>query len=427
MKVRKTRESPLHLRKSRVILSFLRFDLDLGPLPLIRVRKRDSVDLKVQTVSQSAAVSPVAIPPVPQGELTGPLQPKEAEYIVAHGCLAPSGGNAQAWHFTLRKGRIDCSIPSTYKWTNLDFEGRSLYVAMGAAVQNIVIAARSIGLEAEVLPASQKGLSEVCSIKFKRVTPVQERLFTAIPKRITNRKQADLGKLLSEAKIQALIDTASRWGAKLSIVTNEVQKRKVANVVGIIDRIRFLHPGLHEDMCNELQWTRGQAHQMRTGIGIDTLGLDIADRVGAYLLTSWPIMQILRDLDLGEDLKRTGSQFKCNAFALLTMPNKGSQSYLRGGRAMEEVWLEATLQNLGFCPSSSSPFMFARLEQGGDDIYSELEKEVLKAARLEFLEVFPGADKECEILLFRLSEAAAPESRSLRCPVSQVLTMSDEV
>ncbi|KAG4412812.1 hypothetical protein IFR04_014047 [Cadophora malorum] len=378
-----------------------------------------------EAVSQSATTSPVAIPPVPEGEITGPLGRDEVEYIIAHGCLAPSGGNSQAWHFTLRDGRIDCSIPTTYDWTHMDFEGRSLFVAMGAAVQNIVLAAKSIGLEAEIIPTMRPGSEAVCSINFSRVAPVQARLFAAIPKRMTNRQQSGVGTSLTNVKIQALVDTASRWGAKLSIVTDEDRKRKVANVIGAVDRVRILHPGLHKDLGNEIQWTRAEAHKTGRGIGIDTLGMDATDRVGAYLMTSWPVMEVLRDLNLGEDLKRMGSGFKCNAYALLTMPKKGLQSYLQGGRAMEEVWLEATLQNIGFCPSSSSPFMFARLEEGGDNIYSELEKQTLKAARQEFLDVFPKADKECEILLFRLSEAAAPETRSLRCPVSEVLTICD--
>ncbi|KAL2068522.1 hypothetical protein VTL71DRAFT_14859 [Oculimacula yallundae] len=378
-----------------------------------------------EVVSQSVTTSPIAIPPIPSIEQTGPLTSIEAEYIVAHGCLAPSGGNSQPWHFTLRDGRIDCSIPSTYKYTNLDFEGRSLYVAIGAAVQNIVIAASSIGLQSTVSATTTKGAGDVCSIDFKRGTPVEERFFSAIPKRITNRQQSDLKTPLTDAKLQALIDTASKWGAKLTIVTEEDQKRKIADVIGVVDRVRFLHPGLHEDLCSELQWTRDGAHEMRTGIGIDTLGFDTADRVGAYIMTSWPVMQILRDLNLGSDLKRMGSSFKCAAYALLTLPSQSLQSYLQGGRAMEEVWLEATLQNLGFCPSSSSPFMFARLEQGGDEIYDEREKETLREARREYLDVFPGADRECEILLFRLSEVEAPEMRSLRCPVSQVLSIDD--
>jgi hypothetical protein len=50
----------------------------------------------------------------------------------------------------------------------------------------------------------------------------------------------------------------------------------------------------------------------------------------------------------------------------------------------------------------------------------------LRAARRDFLDIFPQADNACEILLFRLSEAAAPDARSLRCPVSQVLTIEDD-
>lgn len=110
---------------------------------------------------------------------------------------------------------------------------------------------------------------------------------------------------------------------------------------------------------------------------------------------------------------------------IVDIARESLQTYLEGGRAMQEVWLEATVQNLAFCPSSSSPFMFARLEQGGDAIYSEEEKQILHAARQDFLDVFPQADNACEILLFRLSEAAAPDARSLRCPVPQALTIED--
>lgn len=196
----------------------------------------------------------------------------------------------------------------------MDFEGRSLYVAMGAAVQNIVIATHTIDLQAQVLPAVRKGSREVCSISFTRVAPVQERLFAAIPKRITNRQQADLERSLTDAQLQTLVDVASRWGAKLSIVTNDDEKRKIAGVIGIVDRVRFLHPDLHHDLSNELRWTREQAHATRTGNGLDTLGLNTADRVGAYLMTSWPVMRVLRDLGLGEDLERLGRQIKCHAF-----------------------------------------------------------------------------------------------------------------
>ncbi|OWP02075.1 hypothetical protein B2J93_1547 [Marssonina coronariae] len=382
--------------------------------------------LEATGISQSESNIAVEIPLVPRNVLTGPLHPIEAEFIVAHGCLAPSGGNSQAWHFTSRDGRLDCSIPSNYSWTNLDFEGRSLYVAMGAAVENITLAARAIGLRAQVLPAVRSGPREVCSINFERAAPVQDPLFAAIPKRITNRQPADLEKCLADTKLQALVDTASRRGAQLRIVTDEAEKRKVAGVIGVVDRVRYLHQGLHSDMSSEVRWTREHAHATCTGIGIDTLGLDTPDRLGAYLITSWPTMEVLRDLDLGSDLERPGRETRCHAFALLTMARTGLQAYLEGGRAMQQVWLEATLQDIGLCPSSSSPFMFARLEHGGDAIYSEAEKQALRAARRDFLDVFPEAEMTTEILLFRLSEAAAPTARSLRRPVSQVLTIIDK-
>jgi hypothetical protein len=373
----------------------------------------------------SQAASAVALPLSPQTVSAGPIQPIEAEYMVAYGCLAPSGGNSQPWHFTLREGRLDCSIPPTYTWTSLEFEGRPLWVAMGAAVENITIAAHFIGLKAQVLPAVIEGPKEVCSIHFERVAPVQTPQLAAIPKRITNRSNADLEKPLSDMKLQALIDAASRSGARLRLVQSDDEKRKIANIIGAIDRVRLLHPDFHKDLTGELRWSRKHAHASRDGIGIDTLELGTAERVGASLMTNWPSMQVLRDLNMGQDFEKSAQNAKTHAFALLTMPGKGLMTYLAGGRAMEQVWLEATLQDIAFAPQSSCIFLWPRLEEGGDNLFSSTEKEVLRAARREFLEVFPQTEPATEILLFRLSEAPAPTARSLRHPVSQVLTIVD--
>lgn len=369
--------------------------------------------------------TPVAMPAAPQGIFAGPLQRAEAEYVVAYGCLAPSGGNSQPWHFTLRQGRIDCSIPPDHRWTSLDFEGRSLHVAIGAAVENISIIAQSIGLQATVVPAEHQGDKQICSIRFARTAPVNLPQLPYLAQRVTNRHHADLTKSLDPKKIAALVEVAAQHKATLRIIEDAAQMKKIAEVVGAVDRITCLHPDLHRELTGEVRWTKEHAHATGSGIGIDTLELDATDRVGAYLTTTWPAMQVLRELDLGEDLGRPAREYKSHAFALLKIPGQGLMTYLAGGRAMQEVWLEATKQNIGFYPTSGSLYLFARLEQGGDAIYTEAEKKALHAARKTFLDVFPQTEPACEILLFRLSAAGPPSARSLRRPVSKVLTIEE--
>jgi hypothetical protein len=399
------------------------------------------VDLKKLVAAEAAATLPdwdileeseisqappaVAMPAAPQGVVDWALQRCEAEYIVSHACLAPSGGNSQLWHFTIRQGRIDCSILSTDLWTTLGFEGRSLYVAMGAAIENMAIAARAIGLQAQFKPAQKNDPAVVCRVTFERVPPLQSPYLAAIPKRITNGHHADLGKHLADAKLEKLVNVASQCGAKLQFVQDDTQKKKIARVIGAVDRVRILHPDLHRDLTSAVRWAREHAHTTGSGIGIDTLELDTTDRLGAYLTTTWPAMQVLLDRGLGDDLEKPARECKSHAYGLLTMPGEGLATYLAGGRAMQQVWLESTLQDVAFCPTSSSLYLFARLEQGGDEIYSQAGKDALRTARREFLEVFPQMEPACEILLFRLSEAPAPTAHSLRRPLSQMLTIEN--
>ena len=85
----------------------------------------------------------------------GPVSTEQVLHLVSSAVLAPSGGNCQPWRFVWSaEGRLRCLHDVDRSASFLDFEHRAAYLALGAAVENVVIAAAAIGLEAGVVPLS---------------------------------------------------------------------------------------------------------------------------------------------------------------------------------------------------------------------------------------------------------------------------------
>jgi nitroreductase len=359
----------------------------------------------------------------------GAITEEEIRTIVAHGVLAPSAGNAQPWRFSAKGGRIRGSIDESREWVFLDFERSSTYVAMGAAAENMVLAAGAMGLCTEVrLLADPAPPSAVYDLSLTRVEGdpgPPPPLAAAIAKRVTNRKHAARSPLADSA-VSALEAAAAEAGGKLMLVRDSQEIDAIGAIVGGVDRIMYLSERLHHELTSELRWSQAEVERTCDGIDVATAELAPADLAGLRLLTSWPGMEFLRGIGGGGALEKAAKDAfsRCSAAGLLVMPGAARpETYFRGGRALARLWLTATSLKLGIHPMSASVYLFARLERGRGQGFSEDQARALEELRRRYLSVLPVmASAETEILLFRISDASPPRVRSLRRPVDDVLS-----
>lgn len=124
--------------------------------------------------------------------------------FVRYATLAPSGHNTQPWKFSLTEDSIRIFPDFTRSLPVVDPDNRELYISLGCALENLVIAAKYAGFDPEVeyFPAGEP--DECILVTLKRANAAEENdLFQAIPKRHTNRREynkeqipaADLNKL----------------------------------------------------------------------------------------------------------------------------------------------------------------------------------------------------------------------------------------
>jgi hypothetical protein len=403
----------------------------------LRQSGRYYVDLEA-IVSDGSASSPRGIEPTRATEPThhadsavsrssrGEPAPDEIRRLVARATTAPSGGNAQPWRFEWRDGRLDCFLDRARAGSTLDFEYASSYVALGATLEALKHAAMGARREAEFLAFPS---ADTPDLVYRADIGPQSSVLPASPlghlleARCTNRR---LGPRvpLARAHQDALVEAALEYQVELRLVTDPDALHELGTVLGEIDRFRFLTERLHAELMSELRFTDEQARATRDGIDLATLEVDAGGRAALELLRDPSACALLRQLDRGAALAIPAKRSigAASAVGLLTVEGTGPVAYLRGGHAVERVWLVATSLGLAFQPLSVAPYLFAKLERGADNAFTPSEREVLGRLRQRFSGVFPLRNKHAEPLLFRIAHAEPPRVRSLRRPIDDVLS-----
>jgi nitroreductase len=414
-----------------------RFFVDLAQL----VADGAQAQLAVAAVSEPPGVNeplganePTLLAPLaPLVRTREPLAPRDVSALVARAALAPSGGNCQPWRFVARGARIACLHDVARSRSFLDFAHGAAYAALGAAVENLALAARTAGWEPTVAPFPDAGdATRVCVVQLEPGAPEPSdgdaALARAIEARVTNRR---LGArvALDAGDAGALRDEAARAGAELELCTDPDALDELGRVLGRGDRFRFLSPPLHAEMMRELRWTPAEALRTRDGLDVATLELPAADLAGVRLLRGRPILDELTRIGGGDGLEKSArkSVAAASALGLLTVAGTGADSYFRGGRALERVWLAATARGLALQPMTALVYLFARAARGAAADFAPAERAELDALRARFARVFHVASDRAEVILFRIGRAAPPSARSLRRTLNDILTFDETV
>lgn len=372
-------------------------------------------------VTDAAKGEPSLDLPAVRGEITREV----IRRLVEIGAMAPTGGNMQPWKFVVRGSEVLCFLDEARTGTLLDFDLTGSIVGIGAAIENIELAARACGLTCDARPFPlAHDPSLVCQMTFSvaAAPAAPPPLAQYIAARATNR-QLGRRQPLSAAQIDALQASAEGADARLQLLTDPDKLEAIGRVLGGGDRVRFLSQRLHHELMNEVRWTPEEVER-RDGIDVATLALSRTDYAALNLSRDYGNLRFLLKIGGGGALGRSARDAiaASSAVGLLTRKGTSRESYFLGGRAMERVWLTATSLDLAFQPWASLLYLWARLERGGGSGLEEPLAAALGELRTDFRSIFQVApEDEAEVMLFRLSHAGPPGARALRRPVQDVL------
>jgi hypothetical protein len=356
---------------------------------------------------------------------------------VAAASLAPSPDNNQPWLFEARPELTLLLYHDRTRALPSDVDDMFSMIALGAAMENLVVAARQDGWESQVQfhfeddgsygrnrrneLAIDKEL--IASLHFVQKA-VPDPLCSYLASRTTNRKPYSR-EPLPETCLKAMENAASAFpDAIVHWVTDRAKIRALARLIAKTDRIRFEYEPFHTELFRQLRFSAQEAEATRDGLDIRTLEIPALGRWLLKWLRPWKRMRGLNCLGLSRLLTIPSAllAWRSGALGLLTTQDKSRQGYLCAGRAMERIWLQATKEGIGFHPLGSLPIFLSWIARKGERGLTAKHTGLLRSVRNRFYQIVPLATDLGLVILFRIGNPKeTPSGFSLRRPTGELL------
>ena len=148
--------------------------------------------------------------------------------LVRMASLAANGHNTQPWKFRLDEGGITILPDLSRRTAVVDPDDHHLYVSLGCAAENLVIAANAHGLMADVVIRGEQ--EPQIDIALRDGPTTNGALYKAIPLRQSTRSAYDGQQVLSD-DIDLLKAASKQDGVSVLILTEQAQREAISEFV----------------------------------------------------------------------------------------------------------------------------------------------------------------------------------------------------
>lgn len=311
--------------------------------------------------------------------------PDRLREIVRLATLAPSSHNTQPWRFHAEGDRVEV-FADFGRWLRVaDDDRRELYLSVGCALENLLVAAEHFGCAHEVAlfpdPVRYDLIAAVRLSEGGAPSPFRgPGLFEAIPLRHTSHAPFTPDHV-SDVSLRRLEECAAEPGVRLVLTRDAGLRRGMEALVARADALEFADRAFRSELAG--------------CVGRGAFG------------TPWPWSRVaaaaLRHVDVGPRVARKDAALVAGApvLGLVSTGLDDRESRVRAGQVVERVWLTAASLGLAVQPLSAP-----------------LQVPELRAA----VAALPGAPAGLPQHAFRLGCAAGREKHTPRRPLEEVMT-----
>ena len=194
--------------------------------------------------------------------------------------LAANPHDTQPWAFAVGPEAIEVFADRSRNLGSFDPFRREMHLGLGAAIENLALAARAYGLEAAVEPAEGELSLSPDDAPFRAARVIlrpgpsaRDELFAAIPVRRTNRGSYRPDQPVGPDRLKRLADLAASGDARVVFIADDAARRDLgALIVEATERI-VDDPEMSADSA---RWFRTGAREIaahRDGVTLDAAGL----------------------------------------------------------------------------------------------------------------------------------------------------------
>jgi nitroreductase len=255
------------------------------------------------------------------------------EELVRMATLAANSHNTQPWLFRLTDRQISILPDVSRRTPVVDPDDHHLFVSLGCATENLVIAGRAIGRGSDVVIAS--GAEPQIDISLSSAQPAGQELYQAIPMRQSTRSIYD-GQSLSTTDMKLLSTAAQEEGVSVQFFTTSADRDAILEFVIQGNSAQMDDPAFVQELR---QWLRfSPASAIETGDGL------FGACSGNPVLPDWigpTLFGIVFRKNAENDKYR--DQIRSSAGIAVFMGDRaGPEHWIKVGRSFQRFALQAT-------------------------------------------------------------------------------------
>lgn len=259
------------------------------------------------------------------------------EQLLHYATLAPSGHNTQPWQFSTDRDTVRIFPDLGRRLPVVDPDDHALYISLGCALENLIIAAARHGLDAavEYFPSDEPVECLRVRLGPGRGDDV-EALFRAIPERQSNRRNYD-GRSIPEHHVRRLLEAnPCESVAVRAFDTSGPDVEPIIRFVREGNIAQFNDQDFVEELVSWIRFTKRDARERRDGLAAEALGFpSVPRRVGRWIMTTL--------VKPGGEAARQERAIRSGPLVLLFIANHNDKSHwVDVGRAFERTALTAT-------------------------------------------------------------------------------------
>lgn len=308
--------------------------------------------------------------------------------LVRYATLAANGHNTQPWKFALREDTIEIHPDASRRLPVVDPQDRELWISLGCALENLLIAARASGYAADV---TYPDAADVIRVRLAADAPQASPLFDAIPLRQSTRSAYD-GQRVPAADLDRVQTMPLEPGITLRFVTDPAGMATVGEYVAQGNLRQYADRAFVDELIAWLRFNKKEALSSLDGLYSRCSGNPEVPRWLGRMFVSGTKPQQQADADTGKLRSSPGA-------VVVAADADDKAAWVRTGQVYERLALQMT--SLGI----KSAFLNQPIE------VAELRSQFQSAL---------GLGRAAPQLLVRYGYAPALP-RSLRRPVEQML------
>jgi len=271
----------------------------------------------------------------------------ELKFLVNFAVLAPSSHNSQPWKFEIKDNEIILRPDFERSLPFSDKNHRQLYISLGAALENLLIAANYYNFKTNVkyINTGSDNFSIIISFeKSEAKEQNNEHLVFSIPRRRTNRnKYSDC------ALDQSLINKIAGFAdvdTKIDFILEKDKKDKISDVVSNALITAMDQKDFRKELSEYIK-----SNITNSPVGMPASGFGIPTSISLFASS------MLKRINMNNITKKQDEALLKNftpAFILISTKNDNVEDWIKSGRIYESVTLEAEKNNIKTAPMAAA-------------------------------------------------------------------------